>query len=123
MAMKRVVVALMVALLAVGFASARKGGASFPFDPKEAVLVSHPDNLMSHTTSTVIRKNGDVFVGHIRDQKHNHEDGKSSSIEVVISKFNLKNLKAPRITYTTVMSVGGQLGSFKQSDTMPTRNS
>lgn len=119
MAMKRVIVVMMF-LLAVGVVSARKGGASFPFDPKEAVLVSHPDNLMSHTTSTVIRKNGDVFVGHIRDQKRNHEDGKSSSIEVVISKFNLKNLKSPRVTYTTVMSVGGQLGDFKQSDRMPT---
>lgn len=116
--MKRFVVVVMM-MLALGSVSARKGGALFPFEPEKAMLVSHPDNQMTHCASTVIRKNGDVFVGQIRDQKNNHEDPSNSTIEVAISKFNLRNLNSAKVTHTTVVRAGGQIGNFKQADGVP----
>ena len=116
--MKRFVVVAML-LLAVGVASARKGNGGFPFDPDRAMLVSHPDNKMTHCASTVIRKNGDVFVSQIRDQKNNHEDPKNNTIEVAISKFNLRNQKSEKVAHTTVVRAGGQVGNFKQAEGVP----
>lgn len=116
--MKRFVIAVLM-LLVVGSVSARKEGAGFPFYPEKATLISHPDNLMTHYASTIIRKNGDVFVGQIRDQKNNHEDPKNKTIEVAISKFNIKRVATDKVTHTTVLKVGGQVGNFKQADGVP----
>lgn len=116
--MKRIVIAVLM-LLVVGSVSARKEGAGFPFYPEKATLISHPDNLMTHCATTIIRKNGDVFVGQIRDQKNNHEDPKNKTIEVAVSKFNIKRVATDKVTHTTLLKVGGQVGNFKQADGVP----
>ena len=117
--MKRIVSLLILVVVVMGAAVARRGGAGFPFYPEKATLISHPDNRMTHCASTIIRKSGDVFVAQIRDQKHNHEDPKNKTIEVAISKFNLRNVRTDKVEHTTVLSVGGSIGGFKQSDNMP----
>lgn len=116
--MKKVVIALLM-LFVVGSVSARKENAGFPFYPEKATLISHPDNLMTHCASTIIRKNGDVFISQIRDQKNNHEDPKNKTIEVAISKFNIRKVATEKVTHTTLLKVGGQVGNFKQADGMP----
>ena len=97
-------------------ASARAPKSLFPFAVEDGVVVSHPDNKMSHGSSAIITKSGDVYISHLRDYQNNHEDPSMLTIEIAMSKFNAKQWKNPKITHTTVVKTGGTIGSFKQQD-------
>ena len=113
--MKRIALFTIAAIMAFS-ASARAPKSLFPFAVEDGVVVSHPDNKMSHGSSAIITKSGDVYISHLRDYQNNHEDPSMLTIEIAMSKFNAKQWKNPKITHTTVVKTGGTIGSFKQQD-------
>ena len=81
-----------------------------------ATLVSQPENKMSHCASTVIRPNGEVWCAYYRDLVGNIEDPVNTSIEIVLSRFNINEWQSPKILHTTLFKAGDRLGDFTQGD-------
>ena len=81
-----------------------------------ATLISQAENKMSHCASTVIRPNGEVWCAYYRDLVGNVEDPVNTSIEIVLSRFNINEWQSPEITHTTLFKAGDTLGDFTQGD-------
>ena len=110
--LRRVFISLVVltALAACGSHSAS------PFDAKKATLVSDPENRMSHCASTYIFPDGEVWVAHYRDLEGNIEDPVNTSIEIVLSRFDIKEWQSPTIRHTQLFKAGAKLGDFQQGN-------
>ena len=87
-----------------------------PIDAEKAVVISDPKNLMSHCPSTHIFPDGEVWVAHYRDSVGNIEDPLKLSIEVVLSRFDIKDWQSPEILHTHLFKAGETLGDFTQGD-------
>ena len=86
------------------------------FDADKAVVVSDPNNLMSHCASTHIFPDGEVWVAHYRDLEGNIEDPVNTSIEIVLSRFDIKEWQSPTIRHTQLFKAGAKLGDFHQGN-------
>ena len=100
-------------------ASAREPKSLFPFNVEDGVVISDPANKMSHASATLINKKGDVFVTHIRDCQNNHEDPSNLTIDLALSKFNIKKYKSGKIEHSVLLKTGGSIGEFKQDSNYP----
>lgn len=88
-----------------------------PLIPTEgATLISQPENKMSHCASTVIRPNGEVWCAYYRDLVGNVEDPINTTIEIVLSRFNISEWQSPEIVHTTLFKAGDKLGDFTQGN-------
>ena len=88
-----------------------------PLIPTEgATLISQPENKMSHCASTVIRPNGEVWCAYYRDLVGNVEDPINTTIEIVLSRFNISKWQSPEIVHTTLFKAGDKLGDFTQGN-------
>lgn len=103
----------LLALLAFSACTTRS---TTPIDAEKAVLVSDPSNLMSHCASTHIFPNGEVWVAHYRDCDGNIEDPINTSIEIVLTRFDIKEWQSPKISHTRLFKAGAKLGDFQQGD-------
>ena len=81
-----------------------------------ATLISQPENKMSHCASTHIFPNGEVWVAHYRDLEGNVEDPVNTSIEIVLSRFDIDEWQSPTIRHTTLFKAGDRLGDFTQGN-------
>jgi hypothetical protein len=79
-------------------------------------VVSDPNNLMSHCASTHIFPDGEVWVTHYRDCEGNIEDPIKLSIEIVLSRFDIKEWQSPKIRHTHLFKAGERLGDFQQGE-------
>ena len=86
------------------------------FPTEKAVLISQAENKMSHCASTVIRPDGEVWCAYYRDLVGNVEDPVNTSIEIVLSRFNINEWQSPKITHTTLFKAGDTLGDFTQGN-------
>ncbi len=109
--MFRRVSAYLIALLAFSACATRSVS---PIDADKAVVVSDPNNLMSHCASTHIFPDGEIWVAHYRDCEGNIEDPVKLSIEIVLSRFDIKKWQSPEITHTRLFKAGERLGDFQQ---------
>ena len=110
--LRRVFIAL-VALLLLSACASRSASL---FDADKAVVVSDPNNLMSHCASTHIFPDGEVWVAHYRDLEGNIEDPVNTSIEIVLSRFDIKEWQSPTIRHTQLFKAGAKLGDFHQGN-------
>ena len=83
---------------------------------EDATLISQPENKMSHCASTVIRSNGEVWCAYYRDLVGNVEDPINTTIEIVLSRFDINEWQSPEIVHTTLFKAGDKLGDFTQGD-------
>jgi hypothetical protein len=71
---------------------------------------------MSHCASTAILSNGEVWCAYYRDLEGNVEAPVNTSIEIVLSRFNIEKWQSPEITHTTLFKAGDKLGDFTQGN-------
>ncbi|MBQ3260762.1 MAG: hypothetical protein IJA66_06680 [Alistipes sp.] len=116
--MKRTALFILLVLASL-VASARGPKTLFPFNVEDGVVISDPANKMSHASATLINKKGDVFVAHIRDCQNNHEDPSNLTIDLALSKFNIKKYKSGKIEHSVLLQTGGSIGEFKQDANIP----
>ena len=105
-----------LALVALSLFSACASRSVSIFDADKAVLVSDPENRMSHCASTHIFPDGEAWVAHYRDLVGNVEDPVNTTIEIVLSRFNIEKWQSPEITHTTLFKAGDKLGDFTQGN-------
>ncbi|MBQ5647974.1 MAG: hypothetical protein IIV16_02485 [Alistipes sp.] len=105
-----------IALVAICLFSACASHSVSIFDADKAVLVSGPENRMSHCASTHIFPDGEVWVAHYRDLEGNVEDPVNTTIEIVLSRFNMEEWQSPKIRHTQLFKAGAKLGDFQQGD-------
>lgn len=86
------------------------------FPTEKAVLISQAENKMSHCASTAIRPDGEVWCAHYRDLVGNVEDPVNTTIEIVLSRFNINEWQSPKIAHTTLFKAGDKLGDFTQGN-------
>lgn len=105
-----------LALVALSLFSACASRSVSLFDADKAVLVSDPENRMSHCASTHIFPDGEVWVAHYRDREGNVEDPVNTTIEIVLSRFDIEEWQSPKIRHTQLFKAGAKLGDFQQGD-------
>lgn len=106
---------LLLIVVALG-AMACGRGVHCPIDASNATLISEPENLMSHCASTIITEEGEVWCAYYRDLVGNVEDPVNTTIEIVLSRFNIADWQTPQITHTRLFKAGDRLGDFTQGD-------
>ena len=116
--MKRIVFFAIAAIMAFS-ASARAPQAVCPIDATKATLISDPNNQMTHYTSTHITDKGEIWIAYYRDLKNNVEDPNNLTIEMVLSRFDIKKWRSPKIKHSSLLTVGGNIGSFNQGNSAP----
>jgi hypothetical protein len=57
-----------------------------------------------------------VWCAYYRDLEGNVEDPVNTSIEIVLSRFNIEKWQSPEITHTTLFKAGDKLGDFTQGN-------
>ena len=105
-----------ICLAAVAFATACQSSSAPLISAEEAVLISQPENKMSHCASTAILSDGEVWCAYYRDLVGNVEDPVNTTIEIVLSRFNINEWQSPEIAHTTLFKAGNRLGDFTQGD-------
>ena len=116
--MKRIVFFAIAAIMAFS-ASARAPQAVCPIDATKATLISDPNNQMTHYTSTHITDKGEIWIAYFRDLNNNVEDPSNITIEMVLSRFDIKKWRSPKIKHSSLLTVGGNIGSFNQGNSAP----
>ncbi len=116
--MKRIVFFAIAAIMAFS-ASARAPQAVCPIDATKATLISDPNNQMTHYTSTHITDKGEIWIAYYRDLNNNVEDPNNLTIEMVLSRFDIKKWQSPKIKHSSLLKVGGTIGSFNQGNSAP----
>ena len=106
-----------LALIALSLFSACASHSVSIFDADKAVLVSDPENRMSHCASTHIFPDGEVWVAHYRDLEGNVEDPVNTTIEIVLSRFNIEEWQSPKIRHTQLFKAGSSFWFFFCSNT------
>ncbi len=110
---------LLITLFAINIVVARSPRTNFPIDASKASLISDARNLMTHTSSVHITEKGEVWALYYRDL-HNHiENPKFSTVELMLSRFNIKKWQSPQVEHTVLLKAGGSIGSFKQQSNRP----
>ena len=116
MGFKGAIVGICVAV--VSFTACHSSSTS-PLSAEEATLISEAGNKMSHCASTAIRSNGEVWCAHYRDLEGNVEDPVNTTIEIVLSRFDISEWQSPTIRHTTLFKAGDRLGDFSQGNYAP----
>lgn len=116
--MKRIVLLAILALATLS-SSAHAPKSDFPIDATKATLISDPNNQMTHYTSTHITDKGEIWIAYFRDLKNNIEDPKELTIEMVMSRFDIKKWRSPKIKHSSLLTVGGNIGSYNQGNSAP----
>lgn len=115
---KRALLTLVVVVVTLS-TTARTRVAEFPIDATKASLVSEPTNLMTHTSAVHITDKGEVWTLYYRDQTNHIENPKFSTIELMLSRFDIKKWKSPKVEHTVLLKAGGSIGKFTQQDNRP----
>lgn len=116
--MKRFILILAVSCFTLS-AAAKAPQSGFPIDATKATLISDPNNQMTHYTSTHITDKGEIWIAYYRDLKNNVEDPNNLTIEMVLSRFDIKKWRSPKIKHSSLLTVGGNIGSFNQGNSAP----
>ena len=116
--MKRFILILAVSCFTLS-AAAKAPKSTFPIDATKATLISDPDNQMTHYTSTHVTKDGEIWIAYFRDLKNNVEDPNELTIEMVLSRFDIKKWRSPKIKHSSLLKVGGTIGSYNQGNSAP----
>lgn len=116
--MKRILFILAAGCFALT-ATAKAPKSDFPIDATKATLISDPNNQMTHYTSTHVTKDGEIWIAYFRDLKNNVEDPNELTIEMVLSRFDIKKWRSPKIKHSSLLKVGGTIGSFNQGNSAP----
>ena len=116
--MKRIALLAIVVLVTLS-ASARTPQAVCPIDATKATLISDPNNQMTHYTTTHITDKGEMWIAYYRDLNNNVEDPSNLTIEMVLSRFDIKKWRSPKIKQSSLVKVGGNIGSFNQGNSAP----
>ena len=116
--MKRIALLAIVVLVTLS-ASARAPQAVCPIDATKATLISDPNNQMTHYTSTHVTDKGEIWIAYFRDLNNNVEDPSYITIEMVLSRFDIKKWRSPKIKHSSLLKVGGTIGSYNQGNSAP----
>ena len=116
--MKRFILILAASCFTLS-AAAKAPQSGFPIDATKATLISDPNNQMTHYTSTHITDKGEIWIAYYRDLKNNVEDPNNLTIEMVLSRFDIKKWQSPKIKHSSLLTVGGNIGSFNQGNSAP----
>lgn len=116
--MKRFILILAASCFTLS-AAARAPQSDFPIDATKATLISDPNNQMTHYTSTHVTKDGEIWIAYFRDLNNNVEDPSYITIEMVLSRFDIKSWRSPKIKHSSLLKVGGTIGSYNQGNSAP----
>ena len=105
-----------ICLAVVALATACQSSSAPLISAEGATLLSQAENKMSHCASTAILSNGEVWCAYYRDLVGNVEDPVNTSIEIVLSRFNIEKWQSPEITHTALFKAGDKLGDFTQGN-------
>ena len=111
--MKRFAITILLAFISLS-ASAQMPRASAPVDATKSVLVSEPDNKMTHAPATLITDKGEVWVAYYCDKVNNVENPSYTTINLMLSRFDIKRWQSPRIKHTRLVAPGEQFEGYKQ---------
>lgn len=74
---------------------------------------------MTHYTSTLVQKGGEMWIAYFRDLYNNVEDPRYTTIEMMLSRFDIKKWQSPKIKHSSLVKVGSTIGSFTQGNHAP----
>ena len=105
-----------ICLAVVALATACQSSSAPLISTEGATLISQAENKMSHCASTAILSDGEVWCAYYRDLVGNAEDPVNTTIEIVLSRFNINEWQSPEIAHTTLFKAGDKLGDFAQGN-------
>ena len=111
--MKRIAL-LAILTLATLSTSAHTPKCWCPIDASKATLVSEPENKMSHALSTLITDKGKVWVAYYCDKVNNVENPSYVTINLMLSRFDIRKWKSPKISHTRLVSPGETFDGYTQ---------
>ena len=111
--MKRIALFVILTLATLS-ASARTPKCLCPIDASKATLVSEPENKMSHALSTLITDKGEVWVAYYCDKVNNIENPSYVTINLMLSRFDIRKWKSPKISHTRLVSPGEAFDGYTQ---------
>jgi len=112
--MKQSVVSAILALTVVSGSGCGQKSLSVPFDLSSPVVVSEPENMMSHGSSFAIAPDGKAYVVYQGDGTQMVESGEILSIEMRMAVFPVRKWRnTDRIRRFLVMRAAEPVGGFE----------